>query len=75
MLIELSQEHLARAGDRIEAVFTFLAARGYAACELTPDGEFLPVDAPADGDFWFISRDNGKIVIPGRPVGRGPRKP
>jgi hypothetical protein len=54
MLIELSQEHLARAGDRIEAAFAFLAARGYAACQLTPDGELVPVDAPIDGDFWFI---------------------
>jgi hypothetical protein len=60
MLIELSQEHLARAGDQIEAVFTFLAARGYAACELTPDGKFLPVDAPVDGDFWFIPSDNDR---------------
>jgi hypothetical protein len=58
MLIELSQEHLARAGDRIEAAFAFLAALGYAACELTPDGELLPVDAPLDGDFWFISSDD-----------------
>lgn len=68
MLIELSQEHLTRAGDQVEAAFAFLAARGYAACELTSDGEFLPVDAPRDGDFWFISSDSGKIVIPGRPV-------
>jgi FkbM family methyltransferase len=58
MLIELSQEHLARAGDQIEAAFAFLSARGYAACELMPNGQLLPVDAPSDGDFWFIPSDD-----------------
>jgi hypothetical protein len=67
MLIELSQEHLARAGDRIEAAFAFLAARGYAACELMPDGELFPVDASRDGDFWFISRDDlANAITPDR---------
>jgi hypothetical protein len=66
MLIELSKEHLARAGDRIEAAFAFLVTRGYAACELTPEGELLPVDAPRDGDFWFISSDLAKAVTAGR---------
>jgi hypothetical protein len=66
MLIELSQEHLARAGDRIEAAFAFLVTRGYAACELTPEGELLPVDAPRDGDFWFISNDLANAVTAGR---------
>ena len=74
ILIELSQEHLARAGERIETPFAFLAARGYAACELMPGGELFPVDAPRDGDFWFIPSDTGNIGIPGRPVGRA-RKP
>jgi hypothetical protein len=64
VLIELSQEHLARAGDRIEAAFAFLAALGYAAFELMPDGELLPIDAPLEGDFWFISRDNLASAIP-----------
>ncbi len=58
ILIELSRQHLARAGDQIEAAFAFLAARGYVACELSPNGELVPVGAPLDGDFWFIPSED-----------------
>jgi FkbM family methyltransferase len=55
LLIELSGEYLVRAGDRLDDAFTFLAGLGYAAFELMPDGELVPVTAPHDGDFWFIA--------------------
>jgi FkbM family methyltransferase len=54
LLIELSQPHLARAGDRLADAFAFLQELGYAAFELTRAGELAPVAAPHDGDFWFI---------------------
>ncbi len=60
LLIELSGEHLARAGDRLDDAFAFLAGLGYAAFELAPGGNLLPA-APHDGDFWFISGDDPAI--------------
>jgi FkbM family methyltransferase len=58
LMIELVGEHLARAGDRLDDAFAFLQRLGYSAFELTPDRELVPVAAPHDGDFWFISRDD-----------------
>jgi FkbM family methyltransferase len=54
LLIELSQPHLARAGDRLGDAFTFMDKLGYAAFELTPVGELAPLAAQHDGDIWFI---------------------
>ncbi len=55
LLIELSEAHLARAGDRLGDAFAFMDRLGYAAFELMPSGELNPVASPHDGDFWFIS--------------------
>ena len=54
LLIELSGEHLARAGDRLDDAFGFLGELGYSAFELTPDGALARAAGPHDGDFWFI---------------------
>ncbi|HTV46723.1 MAG TPA: FkbM family methyltransferase [Stellaceae bacterium] len=54
LLIELSQAHLDRAGDRLGDAFGFLEGLGYAAFKLAPGGALVPVTAPHDGDFWFI---------------------
>jgi FkbM family methyltransferase len=64
LLIELSDEHLARAGDRRADAFAFLAALGYSDFELKPDGELAPVGSPGDGDFWFIPREDPAIDRP-----------
>ena len=61
LMLELLGEHLARAGDRLDDAFAFLAALGYAAFELTPAGELVAIAAPHDGDIWFISRDDPAI--------------
>jgi FkbM family methyltransferase len=61
LLIELSGEHLARAGDRLGDAFAFLAGIGYAAFELAPGGGLVPAAAPHDGDFWFISSSDTKF--------------
>jgi len=58
LLIELSNEHLARAGDRLDDAFAFLTGLGYAAFELAPGGDLIRAAEPHDGDFWFISRDD-----------------
>jgi FkbM family methyltransferase len=59
LLIELSEEHLARAGDRLAEVFAFLAGLGYVGFELDPDGRLAALDtAAADGDFWFVAAED-----------------
>ena len=58
LLIELSEAHLNRAGETLDAAFAFLAGLGYGAFELAPGGSLVPVATPRDGDFWFISGDD-----------------
>jgi FkbM family methyltransferase len=58
LMLELTSDHLARAGDRLDDAFAFLGELGYAAFELGPGGELVPVTGTRDGDFWFISRED-----------------
>jgi FkbM family methyltransferase len=71
LLIELSDEHLGRAGDCLADAFAFLAGLGYAKFTLDPGGALAPVGSsgglPAHGDFWFIAQDDPAI---GSPPGR-----
>ncbi|HML11428.1 MAG TPA: FkbM family methyltransferase, partial [Stellaceae bacterium] len=54
LLIELTEAHLARAGDTLVTAFGFLAERGYRAFALDAAGGFTAVASPRDGDFWFL---------------------
>ena len=56
-MLEFTADHLARAGDRLDDAFAFLEALGYAAFELAPGEELVPVTTRHDGDFWFIPRE------------------
>jgi FkbM family methyltransferase len=58
LLIELTDTHLARAGDTLAEAFAFLEDRGYRAFALDADGAFAAVAAPRDGDFWFFPADD-----------------
>jgi len=58
LLLELTRDHLARAGDRLDDAFAFLEELGYAAFELAPGGELVPVTTRHDGDFWFTPRED-----------------
>jgi FkbM family methyltransferase len=58
LMLELTSEHLARAGDRLDDAFAFLDALGYAAFELAPGGDLVPVTTRHDGDFWFIPHED-----------------
>jgi hypothetical protein len=57
-LLELSGTALARAGDRLDDAFDYLAARGYRGFRFEPNVGLAPVTARADGDFWFIPADD-----------------
>ncbi|MGH7029541.1 MAG: FkbM family methyltransferase [Stellaceae bacterium] len=67
LLIELSQAHLARAGDRLGDAFAFMEGLGYAAFELAPGGELNPVATSHDGDFWFLPLGDIKPRLAGAP--------
>lgn len=54
LLVELTQAHLARAGDTLAGAFAFLAALGYRGFALDVGGVFASVATPRDGDFWFF---------------------
>jgi FkbM family methyltransferase len=58
LMLELTAEHLARAGDRLDDAFAFLERFDYAALEFTPGGRLIPVATRHDGDFWFIPRED-----------------
>jgi FkbM family methyltransferase len=55
LVIELLSQHLARAGNRVDDAFAFLAELGYVAFDLLPDGELVRAAGPRDGEFWFFS--------------------
>jgi FkbM family methyltransferase len=61
LLLEVHDMQLARAGDRLDDVFAFLAAHGYRAFRFEPQAGLVPMLAPARGDFWFISGDDPAI--------------
>jgi FkbM family methyltransferase len=62
LLIELTDTHLARAGDTLADAFAFLAARGYRAFVLDAGASFIPVTTPRDGDLWFFPEEH-KLVL------------
>lgn len=58
LLIELTEAHLARAGDTLAKAFGFLGERGYRGFALDAAGQFAPVAEPRDGDFWFLPAED-----------------
>jgi FkbM family methyltransferase len=58
LLLELNAADLARAGDRLEDAFTFLAGLGYRAFRFEPAAGLIPIALPVKGDFWFIPADD-----------------
>ena len=61
LLLELSGRALARAGDRLDDAFNFLAARGYRGFRFAPEAGLVPFTRVEDGDFWFISGEDPVI--------------
>ena len=61
LLLELSGRALARAGDRLDDAFNFLAARGYRGFCFAPEAGLVPLTRVEDGDFWFISGEDPVI--------------
>jgi FkbM family methyltransferase len=62
LLIELSEDHLARAGDRLADAWAFLSGLGYLGFTLEPGGELRSVGSEGDGDFWFIAEEDAALT-------------
>jgi FkbM family methyltransferase len=58
LFVEISEAHLARAGDRCRDLVAYLAGLGYGAFALDPKGALVPAASPGDGDFWFLAGDD-----------------
>jgi FkbM family methyltransferase len=63
LLIELLSQHLARAEHSVDDAFAFLTGLGYAAFDLGPGGELVPLAAPRSGEFWFVPQGDPPPVI------------
>ncbi len=53
LLLELDGQHLARAGDTLEAAWALLTGFGYRPFTLETD-RLVPLKAPQDGDSWWL---------------------
>lgn len=61
LLLELAGAALARAGDRLDDAFDYLAVRGYRAFRFEAGAGLVTNAIPAEGDFWFIRSDDPVI--------------
>jgi len=62
LLLELSAEHLRRAGDHAEDAFDWLAARAYRPFTMDAGHRLNALAAPRDGDIWFLPADDPAIA-------------
>jgi FkbM family methyltransferase len=63
LLLELNDTALARAGDRLDDAFNFLAARGYQGFCFAPEAGLVPLIRVEDGDFWFIPAEDSVMNL------------
>ncbi len=56
IMMEMTVEALARAGDDLAAAYRSLAELGYRPAVLGADGRFLPVENPTVGDIWWLPK-------------------
>lgn len=54
MLIELTDAHLARAGDNLAGAFALLGELGYLPYVPADAKRLAPLESPRDGDIWFL---------------------
>jgi FkbM family methyltransferase len=58
LLLELTAAQLARAGDDVAGVFSFLEELGYSGFVMGPNGWLVPAKTHGDNDFWFFDADD-----------------
>ncbi|HEY1721249.1 MAG TPA: FkbM family methyltransferase [Magnetospirillaceae bacterium] len=60
--LEMVDSHLARAGDSIAALWAFLTGLGYQPLTAHPDGNFTPIDQPAQGDIVWVTAERARAL-------------
>jgi FkbM family methyltransferase len=63
LLLELNAAQLARAGDDVAGVFSFLEELGYSGFVMGPNGWLVPAESHGDNDFWFLDADDPFAVM------------
>jgi len=58
MLVELSAEALARAGDDLASAFAAIAELGYRPAVRNPAGALTPLREPRNGDIWWLPAES-----------------
>jgi FkbM family methyltransferase len=54
LFLEMNRAQLARAGDDLDAAWMFLSELGYRAHRAGAGGDLTPLDAPSEGDIWWL---------------------
>ena len=62
MLLELNAQALARAGDDLASAFQAIEALGYRPTVRTAAGSLSPVDAPRNGDIWWLPSESALLA-------------
>lgn len=62
LMLEISAGHLARAGDRADELFDFLAGRRYRGFNMA-GGRLALQTTPGDGDFCFLPEEDALIGL------------
>jgi FkbM family methyltransferase len=63
LMIEVSDEHLARAGDNAGALFDYLAGFGYRAYKLDADlSHFVRITRPEENDIIFVAGEKDNLA-------------
>jgi FkbM family methyltransferase len=57
IMLEMTVEALARAGDDIAAAYRWLGELGYRPYVLGADGGFTAVERPIEGDIWWLPQE------------------
>ena len=53
MMLEMTNEALARADDDLSLAYAAIAKLGYRPSKLVRDGRFARIDTPIPGDIWW----------------------
>jgi FkbM family methyltransferase len=62
LLIELTETHLARAGDTLAGTFALLRELGYRPFVPDGAGRLIPLDAMRDGDIWWLPAEHAAAM-------------
>jgi FkbM family methyltransferase len=63
IMLEMTRDALARAGDDLAAAFATLGELGYRPAMLGAGGGFEPLAAPSEGDIWWLPQERSAALM------------